>query len=230
MEFRVIFSVCGTRSGIVEFRVVFFRVWNALCYCVIYIFACGTRSDIVESCVIFFRLCKALWYCGISYYIFLCVECALVLWNFCYIFLLVECALVLWNFILYFSACVTCSGIVEFHVIFVCVWNALWYCVISCYISSMCETRSGIVEFCVIFFCMWNALCYCVILCYIFPYIEISGGDNSTSLCTCVLYFSCCIFCDVLQSLHYLKQLLLPSVWNIFGQTLKTTVLSELRN
>ena len=96
---------------------------------------------------------------------------------------------------------------VEFCVIFFCVWNALWYCGISCYFVSACVTRSGIVEFCVIFFCVWNSLWYCGIFCYIFPYIESSGEDNSISLCKCVLYFSCCIFCFILKSLHSLQQL-----------------------
>ena len=36
----------------------------------------------------------------------------------------------------------------------------------------------------------WNGnICYGT-----FSIIESSGGDNSTSLCTCVLYFLCCIF------------------------------------
>ena len=117
---------------------------------------------------------------------------------------------------------------VEFRVIFFCVWNALWYCGISCYIFSACLTRSGVVEFCVIFFCVWNSLWYCGILCYIFPYIESSGGDNSTCLCTCVLYFSCCIFRFVLKPLHSLQQLLLIQFWKIFSQTLKKTVFYDL--
>ena len=124
-----------------------------------------------------------------------------------------ERALVLWNFslyfsacgthsgvVLYFSACGTRSGIVEFRVIFFRLWNALWYCGILCYI----------------FLRMWNALWYCGISCYIFlhvectlilwnfvlyfPYIESSGGDNSTSIYTCVLYFLCCIKITSLSS------------------------------
>ena len=100
----------------------------------------------VEFCAIF--LCALVFpvvfsACGISYFIFLRVERTLVLLN----------------FVLYFSACGTRSGIVEFRVIFFCVWNALWYCGISCYIFMRASrTRSGIVEFCVIFFRVWNAL------------------------------------------------------------------------
>ena len=69
----------------------------------------------------------------------------------------------------------------------------------------------------------------------IFSVIESSGGDNPTPLCTCVLYFLCCIFpCYiffvVLKSLHSLQQLLMLSVWNIFGHNLKRTVFYELSN
>ena len=67
------FSACGMRSGIVEFHVIYFRLWNSLWYCVIlcYIFPCGVRALVlwnfmlylsaygmrsgnVEFCVIFF--------------------------------------------------------------------------------------------------------------------------------------------------------------------------------
>ena len=40
----------------------------------------------------------------------------------------------------------------------------------------------------------------------------------------------CYIFLIVLKSLHYLQQILLLSVWSIFGQTLKKIVSSELSN
>ena len=65
--------------------------------------------------------------------------------------------------------------------------------------------------------------------------IEITGGDNSSSLCTCVLYFLCCLFLCyifrvVLKSLHSLQQLLMISVWKSFGQTLEKIVFSELSN
>ena len=80
------------------------------------------------------------WYCGISRYMFLHPERALV-W---------------WNFVLHFFVCGTLSGIVEssisifvcrthcgnveFCVIFsVCQWNALWYCIVFCYISLYVE-------------------------------------------------------------------------------------------
>ena len=106
---------------------------------------------------------------------------------------------------LYFSESGTRSGIVKVCVIFSQEWNALWYCEIWCYIFlrvelalvlwnfvlyfSACGTLSDIVEFCAIFFYVWNTLWYYGVLCYIFPYIEIFGGDNSNSLCTCVLFF-----------------------------------------
>ena len=68
-----------------------------------------------------------------------------------------------------------------------------------------------------------------------FSIIESSGGDNSTSLCTCVLHFLCCtfmcyIFRVVLTAFQYLQRLLLISVWEIFVQTLKKTFFSELSN
>ena len=126
-----------------------------------YFSACGTRFGILEFSVIYF--------------------------------LRVEHALVLWNFVLHYPVCGMCSGIVqlrvhffacgrrssivELRVIFFCVWNALWYCGILCYIFprvepalelwnfllcfSKCGTRSGIVEFFVIFFCVLNALWFC---------------------------------------------------------------------
>ena len=59
------FSACGTRSGIVDFRVTFFCAWNALWYCGI-------------PCYIFPRVECAIVLC----YILLRMECALVLWNF----------------------------------------------------------------------------------------------------------------------------------------------------
>ena len=86
----IFFCRCGLRSVIVEFCVIFFRVWNALCHCVIWWYI--------------FCMWNALWYCGIWCYIFLHVERALVLCNFVLSFLRVEFSLVLWNFVLYFSA------------------------------------------------------------------------------------------------------------------------------
>ena len=75
----------------------------------------------LEFLVIYFYVRNVIWYCGILCYILLCVERALVLWNFVLYFLRVERALVLWNFVFCFSACEMCSGIVEFCVIFFCV-------------------------------------------------------------------------------------------------------------
>ena len=98
----------------------------------------------------------------------------------CYIFThsgILCCIFRVWNFVSYFYACVTRSGIVEFCVIFFSMWNAIWYCEISCYIFLRvkgalvlwnlvlyfyaCGTHSCIVEFSVAFFCVWNALWYC---------------------------------------------------------------------
>ena len=78
----------------------------------------------------------------------------------------------------------------------------------------------------------WISIKFCFVPLSI---IEISGGDNSTSLCTCVFYFLCYIFpCyilrDLLKSLHSLKHIFLLYVWKISGQTLKKIVFSELRN
>ena len=52
--------------------------------------------------------------------------------------------------------------------------------------------------------------------------IESYGEDNSASLCTCVLYFLCCIFtcCTfsvILKAFCSMLQILLISVWQIFG-------------
>ena len=187
------YSTRGTSSGIEKLRVLFFLVERALGFCVIYFLLFSsfcvelylpwfplkvsfllvwnyiwfTRYGIVEFCVIFVR-----------------VEHALVCGIWCYIFLRVELTLVLWNVVLYFSECGTYSCIVKFCVLFVCIWNALWYCGILCYIYLCVEralilwnfvlylsvygTRSGIVEFIVIFMCVWKTLWYCRILCYIF--------------------------------------------------------------
>ena len=136
---------------------------------------------------------------------FLCVERALVCGILCCILPHVERSLVLRNVVLYFSECGTYSCIVDFCVIFVCVWNALWYCGILCYIYlcvelalvlwnfvlffSACGTRSGIVEFLVIFICMCNALWYCRFFVLYFSIYSDTWLRNSTSLCTGVLYF-----------------------------------------
>ena len=106
---RYIFSACGNFSIIVEF-VLYLCVSNTLWYCVISYTSFGTLSDIVEYCVIFspFGIRS-----GIFIY-FLRVERSLVL---SYIILGVE----------------RIYGIVEFCVIFFCVWNTLCYCGMLCY-------------------------------------------------------------------------------------------------
>ena len=92
-----------------------FHLWNtflSLWYCgiLIYFSACGMRSGIVKFCVIYFLYVKGPWYCIIPCYIFLCSECDLVLWNLCYILM---------------HASTTHSNIVEFCVLFFCLWNTL---------------------------------------------------------------------------------------------------------
>ena len=76
---------------------------------ILLIFACCIRDlllwNLWNFVVYIFCVWSALWYCEIL----------------CYIFLRLERALVLCNFVLYFSACGTRSGIVEFCVIFFCV-------------------------------------------------------------------------------------------------------------
>ena len=109
----------------------------------------GTRSDIV---LYICHIRNALWYCGISCYT---VPCAEKLWYYdvlCYIDLCVAHALVLWNLVLYFSCCVTSSGILEICILFFCLLNALRYC--------------GF------FFCMWNELGSYWILRYIFHILK----------------------------------------------------------
>ena len=66
------FSACGTRSGIVGFRVIFSACGarsGVLEFCINFsVF--GTLSGAVEFCVVFFCLWKALGYFGILCYIF----------------------------------------------------------------------------------------------------------------------------------------------------------------
>ena len=100
--FVIYFSVWGTRSGILcyifpsveralVFCVIFFCLWNAYWYFVLYISACGTRTGIF---VLFFCVWNAHWHfvlyvsangtcSGTLYFIFPLVEHALV---FCIIF------------------------------------------------------------------------------------------------------------------------------------------------
>ena len=82
VECRVVFSACGTRSGIVEFRVIYFsaHVESALILCnfMSYIFFCAivgtTRSDIVKVRVTHFssrvREKRSLILCNFGLYIF----------------------------------------------------------------------------------------------------------------------------------------------------------------
>ena len=138
----IYFSACGTRSGILFY--IFSRMECAVVFCVKYLPAFLFISCfIILNFILFLKFAclnlswiYALWYCIISCYIFLRLERDLVL---CNMILHVERALVLWNFVLYFSACGTRYGIVEFCDIFLCVWNALKYCVISCYIFPRVE-------------------------------------------------------------------------------------------
>ena len=125
----------------------------------------------------------------------------------CYISPRVEYALV---FCVVLSACEMLSGIlslifqrVEFALVFCvncfCMWNALWYCAMLCYIFLVLErslvlwnfvlyfsafgTRSGIVECCVIFFFSFNVLLYCEFFCYISLRVE-----RALVLRNCLLY------------------------------------------
>ena len=164
---------------------------SLLCYFVLYFLP-------LKFCVIFFYVWNALWYCGIS----------------CYIYLLMECALVLRNYVLYFSACIMRSSIVEFCVIFFCVWNVLWYHGISCYIFlrvecalvlwnfmlyfSACGTRSGIVEFHVIFFHILKFLVEIIQLivvhvCFIFRVVYFVFYFSACGTCSGIVEF--CVIC-----------------------------------
>ena len=213
--FVLYFSSCGTRSGILCY--IFMRVERSLVFCVIYfpfflfIWCCIILT--LLSFNFFFPACLilpliyALWYCGTPCYIF--SACGMRSGNVLYISAC-EMRSGIVGFRVIFSARGMRSGILECCIIIFRVWNAIWYCGILCYIFlcvkralvswnfvsyfSVCRTRYGIVEFHVIFFCLRNALWYCRNFCYIFPYIESFGGDNSTYLSTCVLYFSCFIF------------------------------------
>ena len=105
------FSLCGIKSGIVEWSVILLCMqveralilWNF----VFYFSAFGTRFGIVESCVIFFCVLDTPWYCAISCDIFLNLEHALVFRNLCYIF---------------HRSSETRSGIVKCYVLFSVYW------------------------------------------------------------------------------------------------------------
>ena len=149
-------------------------------------------------------------------------------------FLHVERALVLWNLVLCFSTCGTRSGIVSFHVIFICVCNVLSYCGIARYIFlsvertlvlwnfvlyfSACGTRSSIVEFRVTYF-LCGTYSTIVEFCATFFHIlkvlvKIIQLLFVHVCCVFCCIFLCYIFRVVLKSLHFLKQLLLLFVWN----------------
>ena len=145
------FIACGTRFGIsccisrhVERALVFcailFCVWNALLYFALY-FLCVERA--LVFCVIFYCVWNALWY--IVFYIFLLLS------SFCVLFYLPCFPLIFFPRFFETILDIYVLVFVEFCSIFFRVWNALYYCGISCYIFSACGTRSGIVEFHVIF-------------------------------------------------------------------------------
>ena len=99
------------------------------CIAMLYFSACGILCYIFSVCGILFYIFT---HSRISCCIFMCVEFRVIY------FLRVERDMVLWNFMLYVYVCVTCSGIVEISVIYICMWNALWYCGNLCYI--LCVT------------------------------------------------------------------------------------------
>ena len=156
-SFVLFFPACWMCSVIVEFSVLFFFVWNALCYC------------------------------GFS----------------CYIFPLMKIGLLLLIFVLYFSACGIRSGImefcdilsgcetrsiiVEFHVIFFCIWNALWYFWVLCYKFLNVERSLIFLNFYYLFCPVMCSCCLRVVkklkmLCCIFPRWE-------RALLFCVIFF-----------------------------------------
>ena len=98
-SFLLYFSTCGLLCDTFPHMEHALILWNF----VLYFPMCGLRSSIAEFCVLFFHVWIAIWYCKILSYIFLRVDCALVLCN----------------SVLYISR----------------IWNKLYYCVISCYIS-----------------------------------------------------------------------------------------------
>ena len=193
VKFRVIYSLCGIHSGIMEFCVIFFAFQgNTLWYCGIFniflsdlervlvlltsrvIFSmCWTCSGIFGNFMVYIFWCRTGF--GIVELGVICFYVLNVLWyvvNLCHILLRVECALLLWNFVFRLSTCGTHSSIVEFYVKSFSILNALWYCGILCHIVSVWCMRFSSVKFSVIFFCVSNALWYYWILCYIFLRVE----------------------------------------------------------
>ena len=222
-------------------------MWNALCYCGIlcYIFprveralvlwnfvlnfsVCGTRSGVVlcfSACGMLFGIVLYLSACGkrsdIVLYFSACGKCS--------------------GVGLYFSTCGKRSGIVEFRVIFFCVWNALWYCGILCYNFLHVQRALVLWIFCYIFLRVESALVLWNFVLYLSVCVTRSGIVEFCSIFFHILKFLvemiqiiflhvCCIFHVVLKSLHSLQRLLVISVWNIFVRTLKKTVFCELIN
>ena len=107
--FVLYFSVCVTGSGVVIFCVVFIFVWNTLWYFVLCSSSCRTRSSILCCIFSWFPLHFVLYYICLSIF-----DCRFL----CYIFPRVEHTLVLSDLVLYFSACGTRSDVVESCVIF----------------------------------------------------------------------------------------------------------------
>ena len=177
----VLYFLCVERALV--FCVVFFHVWNALWYFVLYFSACGTCSCVlfciflrVEHalifCVKFFCVLNVLWY---FCYIFPCVERALIF--FAVYFLCVEFGRVFCVVYLTAIAFIFCCNIItslSINSFSVCLKlslvSAVCYSEISCYIfprkeralvlwnfvlySSTLGTRTGIVKFCSVFFCV----------------------------------------------------------------------------
>ena len=186
-------------------HIIFFCMWNSLWYCriscyiflheeramvlwnfVLYQSACETYSVIVEFYVLLFCMWNALWYCVILCYIFMHVEQSLVLWNLMLYLSVSRTHSGILNFFVTLSVCGTCYSLVELCVIFFCVWNALWYWVISCYIFSLWNMLWYCRIMCYIFH-MWNALWCCGIPCYIILRLE-----HTLVLCNFLLYYSAC--------------------------------------
>ena len=176
LVYCAIFSVWWTRLGIlcfiflyVEhallFCVVYLCVCNALWYFLLYIPPCGKRSGIFCSVILcyIYHQWNSLWY--FVTYNFPHAELATCI--LCYIFsasLFIFCRIILtllsflFSFLTIWKYCwFTCSVIGESRVVFFSVWNALWYCVISCYIFLRVERA----------LVLWNlVLCFsaCVVL------------------------------------------------------------------
>ena len=150
-------------------------------------------------CVIFFCVCNALW-CFVLFIFLLFSLFRVVFYVPCFhlffIFRFFETilglrALVLWIFVLYSSACVTRSGIVDFRVIYFL--PVLSSCCMHLKKTKKTGKKNMIcciflrvehdLVLCVIFFCMCN-----VLWCFV-PYFSVCG----TALWYFVLYFFVCV-------------------------------------